>query len=99
MSYSFSFKAPNKAEAKWRIQAELKKVVEQQPPHAADCEHHQVLALQLVDQLSDSPDKEVAVSMSGAVTWSGEWKPGETTLGGLTFGFSAHLMPKQPAAQ
>lgn len=71
MSYSFSACGATKAEVMAMVVAELDKVVESQPIHAADRKQAQVAAEAIVGTLADPSEKqEVLVTVSGYLTWA-----------------------------
>ena len=70
MSYSFSVTAATKDAAGVAVEAELAKVVENQPSHAADRQAAQDAAEAFIDLLRDPGEGEcVGVSMSGSLIW------------------------------
>ncbi len=69
MSYSFSVRASNKAEAKERVDAELAKVVESQAIHARDRAQAQHVAEAFIDLLVDDPERDIDVNVHGSVSW------------------------------
>lgn len=72
MSYSFSFTAANKAEAKQKAEAELDRVVQQQPVHRNDQKQALAAVCSFVDLMPEPSDgQEVNVSVSGSVSWTG----------------------------
>lgn len=69
MSYSFSFQAANKAEAKKAVEAALEGMVAQQPIHARDKAAALANASAVIDLLVDDPDLIVSVNLNGYVGW------------------------------
>lgn len=69
MSYSFTVKAPNKAEAKQAVEEAFDKVVAQQPIHARDRAAAIANASAVIDMLVDDPDFHISVSVNGYVGW------------------------------
>lgn len=72
MSYSFSVRGKNKADAKQQIVQQLASVVQSQPMHAKDAPQAQAAAFAFVDTLPDDPNKDVTASVSGYLSWSGD---------------------------
>lgn len=74
MSYSFTFKAANKAAAKLQVRLELARIITQQPVHASDCHIAEKAACALIDGLTND-DKEITATINGSVssrTFSGD---------------------------
>jgi hypothetical protein len=71
MSYSFSVKQANKAAAIDAVYFELRKVAERDPIHEADVPGAMTAAAAIINALSDDDSMDVAVSMSGSVSWTG----------------------------
>ena len=71
MSYSFSVQAPSKAEVLSKVEAELARVVDNQPIHAADQQQAQAAAAAFVALMPDDATKDVYVSVSGSISWTG----------------------------
>jgi hypothetical protein len=70
MSYSFSFAADTKAEAKQKIADQFDTVVAGQPPHAADRDAAVACGQAFVDILTDPAEgAEVYVTMYGSLSW------------------------------
>jgi hypothetical protein len=88
MSYSFSVKGANKAEASAKVAEELAKVVTAQPAHAADQAHAQAAADSFINVLMVDETQDVSVSVNGSV-WSSD-------LGLLSAGISvtASIAPR-----
>lgn len=91
MSYSFSFRAADKAAAKAQVDLELTKVVDQQPVHAADREHAQATANAFIDSLGsdegrkdgegkDLPAREIAVNVHGSC-WARDGQLQQASVG------------------
>jgi hypothetical protein len=92
VSYSFSFTAATKSEAKERVAKELDNVVNGQPIHSKDREQAQAAATAFIDLVPEPREGEcVYVSVHGSVTWSGDTaNPNVTGAGvGITAGTSA----------
>lgn len=71
MSYSFSVKAPTKAEAKAKVAEQFAAVVAGQPTHAADQNAAVACAEAFINTLADPNEgDEVHVSMNGSLSWS-----------------------------
>lgn len=92
MSYSFFVHAPTKAEALSKVEAELQRVVELQPIHAADQQQAQAAAAAYVALMPDDDAKDVHVSVSGSITWTGQDGPPTFTQAGCSV--SAWLMQR-----
>ncbi len=72
MSYSFTVRAPTKADALARVTTELIDVVARQPIHTADCEQAKAAAEAFLDILPEANDKQdFYLSVSGSVGWRG----------------------------
>jgi hypothetical protein len=70
MSYCFSVKAASKDEAGVKVEAELGKVVEWQPTHAADRQAAQDAAEAFINLLTDPGEGEcIQVNVSGSLSW------------------------------
>jgi hypothetical protein len=69
MSYSFSAKGANKAEASAKVAEELAKVVLAQPVHAADQVQAQAATDAFINLLADDEAQDVVVSVNGSL-WS-----------------------------
>jgi hypothetical protein len=72
MSYSFTFRAPSKAEAKTRVAAELAKVAANHPINRIGQSEAEAATAAFIDLLPDDDSKDVYVSVSGSVGWIGE---------------------------
>jgi hypothetical protein len=73
MSYSFSITAATKDEAGVKVEAELGKVVESQPSHAADRQAAQDAAEAFIGVLTEPGEGEcIRVDMWGSLGWRGE---------------------------
>lgn len=97
MSYSFNVRAATKAEAKLKVAVELDKVVASQPVHSTDREQAMAAATAFIDMLADAGEQqEIAVSVNGWLSWSGETPVG-TGFSGSCVGVSASLTTKQAA--
>jgi hypothetical protein len=98
MSYSFVVRAADKAEAKTMVAAELAKVTETQPAHAADQAQAQAAADAFIDLLVDDASMDVRVNVHGSVSWLFEKPP---TLIGASVGVSASLIarPGEPETE
>lgn len=73
MSYSFSAKGNTKAETIAAVAAELDKVVTSQPVHAADRDQALAVATAFVNLLPEDADKDVSISVSGSLGWTGTY--------------------------
>lgn len=93
MSYSFSFRAATKAEAKSKVAEELAKVVQAQPIHAVDQAQAQAAADAFIDILPEDASKDVQVSVNGSVGWCGTEAEPSITYAGL--GVTAGLREKE----
>lgn len=69
MSYSFSFTADTKNEAKQRAVDEMNTVVAQQPAHAKDKHAAIAAAHAFIDMLTEKEGSAIQVSMNGSVGW------------------------------
>ena len=70
MSYSFTIRAASKAEAKAKVDAEMARVVEQQPDHAADRDVAITVSRAFVDMLRDREDMDIEVRVCGSLGWN-----------------------------
>ena len=94
MSYSFSFTAASKSEAKERVATELDKVVESQPMHAADREQAAAAADAFIDLVPEPKDDQaIYVSMSGSVSWTGDQDNRNVTGGAVNISASISSKP------
>lgn len=66
MSYSFSFRAANKAEASEKVADELGKIVANQPVHEADRAQAQAAADSFIELIRDDETQDILVSVSGS---------------------------------
>ncbi|HEX7687368.1 MAG TPA: hypothetical protein VF453_06670 [Burkholderiaceae bacterium] len=71
MSYSFTIRAANKAEAKNSVAAKLAEVVRHQSTHAVDQDKAYAAACAFIDALVDDDTRDIHVGMYGNVTTSG----------------------------
>jgi hypothetical protein len=71
MSYSFTVRAANKAEAKNAVAAKLAEVVRHQSAHAVDQDKAHAAACAFIDALADDATRDIHVGMYGNVTTSG----------------------------
>ena len=69
MSYSFTVKAPTKAEAKVAVAAKLEEVVAQQTVHGHDCAQALSAAEAFIDIVEDNDTMDIQVSVSGSLGW------------------------------
>lgn len=74
MSYSFSITAADQDEAGKKVEAELAKVVQQQPVHEADRQAAQDAAEGIINSLpAPGEGKEMVVYVSGSLGWNGSY--------------------------
>lgn len=71
MSYSFSVRAPSKADALEAVRAELEKVVAGQAIHERDREQALSAAAGAIELLTDDAARDVTASVSGYLSWEG----------------------------
>jgi hypothetical protein len=71
MSFSFSIRAANKADAKAKCAQEMAKAVAGQACHARDLQQQLAAQHAVIDLLTDDADKDVYVSASGSL--AGQW--------------------------
>lgn len=90
MSYSFTIRAANKAEALAKIAAELDKVVASQPDHAADRDQALATATAFVGLLADDDTRDVVASVNGWLNWANDVR-----FTGACVGVSATLSPRE----
>jgi|InoplaM3SPM_1038593.scaffolds.fasta_scaffold53306_1 hypothetical protein len=93
MSYSFTVKASTKSEAKSAVAAKMAEVAEQQSAHARDRDQAVAAASAFIDQLADDESKDVAVSLSGYLSWTGA-QGGDMRVTGATVSVGAHLVDR-----
>lgn len=73
MSYSFSITAKTKVVATERVKAELDRIVNGQPSHAADRDAAQNAAEASISVLIDpAENEEIFVAVSGSLSWRKE---------------------------
>lgn len=89
MSYSFTLTAPSKVEAIALVNAELNRIVEEQPVHAADRDAAQGAAANMIALVRDEPDMDVKVSMWGSIVAP------ESGISHVSFGVDATLQPRE----
>ena len=70
MSYSFTVRAASKAEAIGKVTEELAKVVVNQSMHAKDKDQAKMAAVNFINLLRDDATRDVAVSVSGSISWN-----------------------------
>lgn len=75
MSYSFSFTAKDKDEAKQKLAEAMKQATASQAYHDADRVQATAAAESFIDVLPDDDAKDVSVSMNGTV--AGNWIEGD----------------------
>lgn len=71
MSYSFSIRAEDKAEAKNMVAAELLDVVRVQPGHERDVVQAQTTCNAYIDLLEDDATMVYQVNVAGSLSWTG----------------------------
>jgi len=71
MSYSFSVKESTKEAAIDAVYAQLNLIADRDPIHRADVPAAMTAAAGIINTLSDDPSMDIAVSMSGSVSWTG----------------------------
>lgn len=94
MSYSFSVKAPTKAEALVRVTEELAKVVTAQPVHETDRDQAQGAAELFVYLLADDDTKDVEVNVSGSLGWENTADPAKPNITNASVNVTAYLTPR-----
>lgn len=72
MSYSFGVTASSKEEARKKVAAEMDKVVAGQPIHAKDRAGACAAVDAFIDALKHDTSKDITLSVSGSVYYSGE---------------------------
>lgn len=92
MSFSFNFKAADKAAAKAQAEVEVDKVVASQPAHASDKAAALANVGNAIDLLVDDDTKDVSVSMNGYVSFRGEASAPQVT--GVAIQCSAHWIDR-----
>lgn len=71
MSYSFNVRTSDKASAKAKCAEEFALVLKNQEVHKHDMDSAKKVAEMFIDLLPDAADKDVVVSVSGYVNWTG----------------------------
>lgn len=95
MSYSFSVKARNRAEATAAVAAELDKVVTSQPIHTVDKEQALAAATAFISLfVNHDSEKVLLVNVSGSLSWSGGPYP-DHDLTGANVSVSASLVKRE----
>lgn len=75
MSFSFGVKAATTQEARDQAFVKMTEVCEQQPSHAHDAENCMKVVDSMIALITPDADKDVAISVSGWLSWTG----GDTT--------------------
>jgi hypothetical protein len=75
MSFSFSVRAANKADAKAKCAQEMAKAVANMACHARDLQQQLAAQHAAIDLLTDDADKDIVVSANGSL--SGVWFAGD----------------------
>lgn len=97
MSYSFTFRATTKHEARTHAREEFAKIVEFQPVHIQDQELA-LTALELyLGVLTEDDSRDIQVAMHGSISyeWAAELVPAEVPLVAAAVSVSAHFVPKE----
>lgn len=93
MSYSFSIKTPNKADAKAAVEGAFRAVVAGQPIHARDRDMALNAANAAIDLLADDPAFHVSVNVNGYVSWRENLKEDASNeLAGASLSVGASLV-------
>lgn len=94
MSYSFSVRAANAAEAKAKVAAQFDTITAQQACHQADRDQAVAAAGAFIDCVAADPSKDLLVHVNGYLsgTWSGA---GLTTISQASFSVTASLVAKE----
>lgn len=95
MSYSFSVRGANKAEVMDKVDAELAKVVAQQPVHKADFAQARDAVAAFVGVLIETVEKDIIVSASGSLGWDGTLSGLDQALTSASVNVSAGLIIKR----
>lgn len=69
MSYSFSVRGSNKSEALQKAKDEFDRVVQTQPAHQADRDQAIAATEAFVNVLTDDDTKDIALNVTGSVSW------------------------------
>ena len=98
MSYSFSIRAASKDAARKAVADEFDKVVLQQPIHEHDRAQAEKQACAVIDLVPEPEDetREIAVSVSGWVQWTGTY-PGDHVFSAASVSVSASIIHKPTA--
>ena len=98
MSYSFSVRAANAADAKAAVAAKLDEVETSQPIHKKDKQAAQDTAEDFIDQLGEpGENQDIGVSVSGSLSWSGTQGEEDFKITGANVSVSASLLTKAAA--
>lgn len=95
MSYSISANGASKAEVKKALSAQLAEVAGRDVAHAADINQAEAAANSFIDVLPEDESKDIAVSVSGNISWSGQLC--EHTITGSGVNIYAGFVPKAAA--
>lgn len=91
MSYSFNCRGANAAELKTEVAAELDKVVEQQPIHAADRDVAEDAAGGLIDTVRYPDENEAIVANVNGSCWRDS---DDENLSGVSLNVTISFAPK-----
>jgi hypothetical protein len=94
MSYSFQVTAASKAAAIEAATAEMANVTKTQPVHERDAGPALAATEAFVGQLADDDARDVRISVSGALGWSGESGP-DMTIISSNVSVSAYLVARE----
>lgn len=94
MSYSFSARGETKADVMKAVVVALDNVVADQPIHAADRAQAQAAVEAFLDIVPIADGKDVSVSVSGYVSWSGLAGEADQVLTSANVNVSVSLVAK-----
>lgn len=101
MSYSFSVKGATKALAAEAVAKGLAAVVASQPVHKQDESQAFGAAELAMEALPDDPSKDISISLSGSLSWSGNsddgaWSdnPAKENITACSISVSVSLVPR-----
>lgn len=98
MSYSFSVKEATKEATIDAVYEQLNRIAERDPIHRADVHAAMTAAAAFINTLSDEPTMDIAVSMSGSVSWTGrQGEPQPITSVGTSISVSQASRPLKVA--
>ncbi len=99
MSYSFTVRAATKAEALFKVAAEIEKIAASQPSHEIDKAHAVSLAESFAGFIDDTEGMDVVIALHGSLGWQGTWGGDDgVVITSASVGVNAYLVKRDPAA-